>query len=311
MRTLRTIAPEHSSLVMTAARSVLRKPRFGVVAYGIGRCVTAGASRDDLTLNVYVRRKLATPRAHVPDLSVTIGRRTFRVIPNIIATGKTPRAGAGGSPNYSGVHSGAVISTGGAQPARGAIAAVLLSGGAPTHILTAAHLVPSGSIGADLLAAASPAASPVVVANVSLDFLASDGVDACLAQLTVDGVAMVTADGPPLTDLIAEDQSWSQPVRGFLATANDYSISTSTTDHALDAKMASGIRGSYWLDDVVGTVGSITNAGDSGTILCAGSSNEIAVGVCSGEFTTHSVFEPFQRVMRLSAQYSGTLFSLS
>src|SRR4051812_40625807 len=75
---------------------------FGVRAYGIGPCVRRGRRLPASALNVYVLRKHDAPRLEVPELIVSVGRKTWCVRPNVIATGKRPRAVAGGAPQFSG-----------------------------------------------------------------------------------------------------------------------------------------------------------------------------------------------------------------
>ena len=57
-------------------------------------------------------------------------------------------------------------------------------------------------------------------------------------------------------------------------------------------------RGTYAVSRVVGTEHAIGDAeGDSGTILCTGASNELAVGICIGQLGAMSLFEPVGRAI--------------
>src|SRR2546430_7813310 len=76
-----------------AARELFpARNRHGVYAFGIGPWLRAGRSSKQHGLNVFVRRKSLRPRAPVPDLTVVVGERTWIVRPNVVATGRRPRA---------------------------------------------------------------------------------------------------------------------------------------------------------------------------------------------------------------------------
>src|SRR5450432_611842 len=93
-----------------AARAVfVPGNRFGVHAFAIGPRIRNGRRRKTLALNVYVKRKLVQPRFPVPNVTLAVGRASWQVVPNVIATGKRPRAATGGTPHYSGLHPGAVV----------------------------------------------------------------------------------------------------------------------------------------------------------------------------------------------------------
>jgi hypothetical protein len=294
--------------VMGAARALFgKRNHYGVVAFGIGPRIRRGRPSEEHALNVYVIRKEEKPRLEVPELSFSVGRSTWTVMPNVIATGKRPRASLGGAPRYSGVHPGATITMRGTTPGRGALGCILSRGNGPTHALTAGHLFTSGSIGSSVFAATSPAAPVRAIGTLVANYLDSSEADAALIELNPTGVAMVNTNGPRLSDFIGFDGSFLKLVRAFLATGNDFSREVSTGDGPMDALLSAPTRGTFLSRNTIPTDGEITNSGDSGTILCTGASNQFAVGLCSGALGAHSVFVPFSRALELAGNTVGRL----
>jgi hypothetical protein len=247
---------------------------------------------------VYVERKLDKPAAPVPDLHYDFDNRPHWLKPNVVATGKRPTTTMAATAVYTGLHPGAAISTQGTVGGTGAIACLLRRGAAPSHALTAGHLFRPGSNGAPVFAAKS-GTSPVQVGSLIANFLDTDDVDAAVIALDAAGVAMVTAGGPALSDFLAETSIFGKQAIAFLATTNDFSRETTTSPGPMDALLEAPTRGNFWVRGGVGSDGEVTNAGDSGTILSSGASSQFAVGTCSGVLGTHSVFEPFARVIDL------------
>jgi hypothetical protein len=120
----------------------------------------------------------------------------------------------------------------------------------------------------------------------------------------------VTSAGPLLVDFLPERSVWDKEVRAFLPAANDFSQSVTTTSAPIDALMSAPTRGDFWVRDAVGTQGALTRAGDSGTVLCAGVDNDLAVGLCSGALGAHSIFEPFWRAIERAEDSLGSTLTL-
>jgi hypothetical protein len=175
---------------------------------------------------------------------------------------------------------------------------ILGAGGIATHALTAGHVFPLAAAGTKVFAAETNQ-SEVEVAEVVANFLDDHGVDSALLRLNSVGVAMVNRRGPRLTDFLPERSNWRKLTRAFLATSHDYSREVHTGDRPLDVLLSAPTRGAFWVRGVIPTDGEITNAGDSGSVLCTGASNALAVGSCSGVLGAHSVFEPISRSMDL------------
>lgn len=294
--------------VLDAARHVFPpRNRYGVTAYAIGPCVREGRRLSTLTLNVYVVRKQLEPRWKVPTLNVEVGRKLWQVSPNVIATGKRPRVTAGGPPQFSGLHSGAAIAVRGRTPSRGAIACLLGRQGNPTHALTAGHVFPTASLGAKVIAAASPRSMPRSIGKLVANFLDHQGVDAALIELNAFGVGLVNQQGPRPVDFASEISCFEKLVRAYLATTNDFSREVVTERAPMDAHLYAPTRGVFLVKDVIPTDGEITNPGDSGTLLCSGATKDLALGVSSGGLGHHSVFEPMERVLELVAAIDNQL----
>lgn len=169
------------------------------------------------------------------------------------------------------------------------------------HDGTAGHIFPVAAVGTSVFAATAAGNSVRTVGRLVANFLDDSGADVAVLALTAAGTNMVVdSAGPILTDYLAERSVWGKLTRAFLATTSDFSRETSTTDGPLDALLSAPTRGNFWVRSVLGTDGEVTNAGDSGTVLCTGASNQYAVGTCSGLFGLHSVFEPFARAMDLA-----------
>jgi hypothetical protein len=162
-----------------------------------------------------------------------------------------------------------------------------------------------------VFAAASEGGTVRAVGELVANFLDESDVDVAVLALTPAGTNMVVSSpGPVLTDFLAERSVWGKLTRAFLPTTNDFSREASTTDGPLDALLSAPTRGTFWVRDVIGTDGEVTNSGDSGTVLCTGASNQFAVGMCSGAFGSHSVFEPFARAIDLARQVVSPDLSL-
>ncbi|HEY5955392.1 MAG TPA: hypothetical protein VIV60_02515, partial [Polyangiaceae bacterium] len=287
--------------VLTAARArFVPNNGYGVFAFGIGPLIRNGLRAPPMVLNVYVRRKLTEPRKAVEKLVFEAGRVSWCTTPNVIATGRKARASSGGPPQYSGLHAGAVVTTRGATHGRGALACLLGTGGDPTHALTAGHLFPSGALGSSVFAAAAPNATSHSVGTLVANFLDQDGVDGAVIALNAAGKRLVRQGGPLLSDYLPERSVWGKLTCAFLPSANDFSRQAETEETGLDVHLSAPTRGVFVVKNAVQTDGELTHPGDSGTVLCSGAANELAVGVCSGSTGLHSVFEPFARVFGLA-----------
>jgi hypothetical protein len=302
-RVLNDIPRSSWRAAIEAARAVfVPGNRFGVHAFAIGPRIRHGRRRKTLALNVYVKRKLLQPRFPVPNVTFAVGRASWQLVPNVIGTSKRARAATGGAPHYSGLHPGAVVTVRGSTPGRGALTCLLTTGGDPTHALTAGHVFPAGALGASIFAAASPTAQVRAVGKVVANFLDDSTADGAVIELNSAGVALVTSTGPQLSDFLPERSVWGKLTRAFLATANDFTREVETEAQPGEAHLWAPTRGVFSVQNAIQTDGEITFDGDSGTVLCTGTTNAIAVGVCSGGTGAHSVFEPFSRIIGLAQQ---------
>jgi hypothetical protein len=282
--------------VMAAARELFpARNRFGVFAFGIGPRVSEGRARSDFALNVFVTYKHPRPKHVVPSLTVRSAGRRLVVTPNVIATGRSPRAHAGPAP-FNGLYAGSPIRTGSEY---GGVACFLGADSTATHLLTAGHLFSPSAAGATVYAARNATSSPIVIGRLVLNLLDSPGIDAAVVELTDAGKALLaqSQDGPSLQDVVGEDVVWNRPVCAFRSATHDFSNEAQTAPAATDAYLSATPRGSYWVRGVVATQGSIIEPGDSGSILCSGASNEFALGICLGDYQAQSVFEPISRAL--------------
>lgn len=284
--------------VMARARETFgARNRFGVHAYGIGPRVRRGRATHQAVLNVYVVRKLTDPSHPVPELTFMLGKQRVSLIPNVIATGRRARADFGAQLPYSGVHAGAVISTFGRRAGRAAIGCLLTTDDAPTHLLTAGHLFAPGQHGRVVLAASGPSAPLRRIGRLSLNLLDDSGTDAALIELTAAGKQLVCERGPQLRDYLTVRDVWGRRARAFLASGGDYSRETTTATGPTDVFLSAPTRGIFRVTETIATEGELTNAGDSGTVLCAGASNQFALGLCAGAMGAHSFFVPLDPIM--------------
>jgi hypothetical protein len=304
------IEPSDRALVMEAARD--RFPRdnpHGVFAFGIGRRVVQGRPTEDVTLNVYVSYKHPAPARPIEPFDIAAGKRRLVVTPNVIATGRAPRALDGQPAPFSGLYPGAPIRADGPSPGFGGVACFLGEGGSATHFVTAGHLFPPQSTGATVSAAIDANTDPVVVGTLAANLLDGGDVDAAAVKLTDEGRAMMAAkqDGPKLQSVLAAPSVFNKTCRAFRPTTHDFSQTTQTAAGPTDANLHAPTRGDYSVHNAVGTNGTVTLAGDSGTILCAGTSNQFAVGVLVGEFHLQSIAEPLGRVISLLGPLLGDI----
>lgn len=284
--------------VMAQARETFgARNRYGVRAYGIGPRVRKGHAKPEAVLNVYVVRKLAEPKHPVPALTVTHGKRTLSITPNVIATGRRSRADFGARLPYSGVHVGAVISTFGPRAGRAAVGCVLGIGDEPTHVLSAGHLFTPGQHGRAVHAASEASAPLRRIGRLSLNLLDDSDTDAALIELTDAGKQLLRERGPKLSDYLALRDVWGRQARAFLASSGDYSRETTTATGPTDVFLSAPTRGVFRVTETIATEGELTNAGDSGTVLCSGASNQFALGLCAGAMGAHSFFVPLDPIM--------------
>jgi hypothetical protein len=284
--------------VMAKARETFgARNRFGVRAYGIGPRVCGGHATHQTVLNVYVMRKLSAPQHPVPELTLMLGKHRVSIIPNVIATGRRSRADLGTRLPYSGVHAGAVISTAGRRAGRAAIGCLLTNDDAPTHLLTAGHLFGPGQRGSLVFAASGPSAPLRRIGRLSLNLLDDSGTDAALIELNAAGRQLVCERGPHLRDYLTLRDVWGRQARAFLASGGDYSRETTTAAGPTDVFLSAPTRGVFRVTETIATEGELTNAGDSGTVLCSGASNQFALGLCAGAMGAHSFFVPLDPIM--------------
>jgi hypothetical protein len=286
-----------ASVMAKARETFAARNRYGVRAYGIGPRVRNGHTTREFVLNTYVVRKLSDPKHPVPELTVILGKRSVTIVPNVIATGRKARADFGARPTYSGVHAGAVISTFGPRAGRAAIGCLLTTGDAPTHFLTAGHLFAPGQRGRSVLAGSDPSAPLRRVGRLSLNLLDDSDTDAALIELSAAGKGLVRERGPKLRDYLALRDVWRRQARAYLASGGDYSRETTTAAGPSDVFLTAPTRGVFRVTGAIATEGELTNAGDSGTVLCAGASNQFALGLCAGAMGAHSFFVALDPIM--------------
>ncbi|HEY3667051.1 MAG TPA: hypothetical protein VGL19_13655 [Polyangiaceae bacterium] len=306
--------------VMAAARRKFGPDNpYGVCAFGIDRKVTSGRMLSSRALNVYVVQKHAKPERPVPAL--VLRARGLRVIPDVIGVGVEPRVHDASQlvPPMLGLYAGAAIHAQGRIPQFGGVAAVLGVGNGPSHLLTAGHLFPTNQPNVEVMAAPrgdAPTVVGVLTTNLLDPPFSDEGhpLDVALVALNADGIriARQSQDGPRLKGVIASDAEGGISVTAFLSTAHDCSRATQTLDGPLDAHMQSPARGTYLVQQVVGTRAVLTNHGDSGTILYNGSlAASSAVGVCVGQFGAMSIFEPFDRALSALRARTGLPLDLT
>ncbi len=287
--------------IMDAAREIFPAGNpYGVFAFGVGPSVTRGHRTRTVGLNVYVAKKHAAPVVHVPVVEARIGKRVLSLRPNVVAAGRRPTASAAGDPELGGLYAGAPIRVDGRPAVFGGVACFVGAGDQPTHLLTAGHLFSPNAAGATVSAAAAPGGTPFAIGELAVNLLDGAAIDAAAVELNDAGRELLADgdSGPRLVDSLAEPSVWDKPVRAFRPTTNDYSRATRTTTGPLDAFLDCDARGSYWVRDIIGTDGTVTEVGDSGTVLCAGASNQFALGLCVGEYQLHSIAEPVGRVLQ-------------
>ena len=90
---------------------------------------------------------------------------------------------------------------------------------------------------------------------------------------------------------------WRRRARAYLASSGDYSRETTTADGPADVFLSAATRGVFRVTETIATEGELTNAGDSGSVLCSGASNQFALGLCAGAMGAHSFFVPLDPIM--------------
>jgi hypothetical protein len=295
---------------MEAAREVFvpGNPQ-GVFAFGIAPRITRGVPSRWLTLNAYVQRKQRKPQARIEPLSFRARGATYTLLPNVVGTGKTAKPTHGEEQAFDGLYPGAAIRVDGPPRGYGGVACFVGSGGQATHFVTAGHLFAPDAVGQSVFAAADPDASVVEVGTLALNLLDTSSVDAAIVTLTDEGIELLAAStgGPALKGVLGEPSVWDTQACMYSPLTLDFSRAVFTNKGPLDAFLDAEPRGAYQVRDAVGTDGSISEQGDSGSILCAGLNNELALGICVGEFKAQSIFVPVARALRLAAPTLGRL----
>jgi len=308
------LRPSHWAAVMNAAAKAFPPGnRFGVFAFGIGPRVAKGRETRTTTLNVYVRHKHAKVAPPVRSLSVRVGSRRIQVRPDVIATGRLPRANDAASAIFTGVHTGAAIWAGAQSPQAGGIAC-LLGGDGPTHLVTAGHIFERNAKGTPVFCASEPGGALQQVGTLAANLLDMqvDGmsfpIDAAAVLLTPAGQALAQQGGGAvvLKDSVPTSNVGAVASRAFLPTSNDYSRPTQTLVGPVTAHMKGGARpAAYTVTNVIGTAFAVTREGDSGTTLVSTTQPSLGLGICVGEFQMMSLFEPLERAVTFLAQALG------
>ncbi len=278
-----------------AERAFPPRNEYGVFAFGIAPTSRRGLP-GPLGLVVHVERKLRSPPARVPALRVA-GRR---VVPDVVGTGRGPRAAQGETPPFSGLHPGAVIACGSRRPEIGAVGCLLAFDQSPALLITAGHLFPRNAAGMRVFSA--PAGwddAPEPIGALHRNLLDSaDSIDAALIVLNNDGVKLARRTKTrwtlgPVVDLNEISAMSSQAYRwrsGEFTEARPASTFPQTVHFHGDLR-------DFTVRGVVASSPSTTAAGDSGTVLVESTSRRRAIGLCVGEFDRESIFEPFEKVL--------------
>jgi hypothetical protein len=309
-RTVRRLAKSQWDAAMEAARKVFPPDNpYGVFAFGIGERRRKGRPVGGPTLQVLVERKHRSPDASVPAVRFRHLRKTFEVVPDIVATSRRPQPGqAMGHPEFSGLHPGAAIQVHGRWwGAAGYLACdTRADGNSPTHLITAGHLFPPAA-DKEPVVAGMHGLEPQIIGTLAANLLDWNPspplfpMDAAAVELNQAGQAMARAcaavvqlGGLPTENLLGID------AQAFLTTSQDFSPVTRTDNRPFDfPAMQSSARGTYSVRTVLRTTSAITLDGDSGTVLTSYDDRRSAMGLCIGTVgTAMSLFEPAFRACK-------------
>jgi hypothetical protein len=288
--------------------------KYGVFGFGIGSKRKKGAYSGYNTLTVFITRKYKNPENRIPPVPVSFSEGDFFVIPDIIASGHAPKINNSKKLPFNGLHPGSVI-----RPewdrsySYGGVACILSSNREPDFLLTAGHLFPPGAQGTLVYAGDSGfSGKPCgeLVHNLLDHDYGSSNIDAALVQLNEDGKMLVhetTGDGPYLQGIDTLEIGRTGYVQAFLPNSNDYSDVVEVRYHNFTIYINEPLRDrDLVIRSSLLTRFSISRPGDSGTILFSRRESKGAVGICVGEWGTHSIFEPIGRAIRiLRQQYPG------
>lgn len=294
-----------------AARRFPPGNRYGVIGYGIRRRRTGGVRAAAYGLTTYVVRKSRAPLVHVPSFSVKVGGRTIVVVPDVVGTGSAPRAAAGVSAPFSGLHAGAPMRANEDDPQLASVGCLLGNDQAATHLLTAGHVFSGGGDQAQpAFAALGADDDPIPIGQVQANLL--DGtdlrrlgltapMDVALVALNGDGVAMAQASERRfvIDGVMRSSSADGEAAQVFSWLLGDFTPNARVTSLPTAVHFGSSVRGLYTVSGVLAADPCVTAEGDSGSALLAIEDGErLALGLCVGAFRTDSVFEPLDRALK-------------
>ncbi len=311
------VKPELWSAVMTAGRKVfLPGNRYGVFAFGIEQKAAPGISLGYYTLVIYVDPQKKVTDEQIPPIVIVKPEGEFLVIPEIIESSSRPKAVKKEVIPYNGLHAGSVIKVvSGRYYTYGGAACILSANGyEPTHLLTAGHLFPEDAEGTPVYAG-NDNDGEVKCGELNINLLDYDytrfdsHIDAALVELTADGMQLAgesASYGPGLEHIYKLNPGEELEVESLLPTSGNYSQRTRVHCLPNTVYFESELRrNDAIINNALATADLITVEGDSGTILMSYPNPKDAVGLCIGEYSTRSVFEPISRVLDiLKDEYS-------
>ena len=251
------------------------------------------------------------PKRH--ELEITIRRTPIVVVvrthaaaplPELVPPGSIGLTSAVGGAAFTGVHPGAAIaielSDGSTE--LGAICALLAPAEddyQPTHLITCGHIFEPKSKATEVYGG-DGAGPPVVIGTLVKNLLdrAGNPRDVALVELTADGAAIALAGGPGPKLVGCYDAAliFNRNCRTYRPTIGDSSRDTRSGSGTINVHVDSSIwPGGFSVEEVIATSARVSDFGDSGTILA--STQDIAIGSCTGSDPAKSFFEPLGRAL--------------
>jgi hypothetical protein len=205
--------------------------------------------------------------------------------------------------SFTGVHPGAAIAIklGNGRFEYGAICALLADdadAAQPTHLMTCGHIFEPGSPQGTPVRGGNSATTVIGTLDTNLLDKASNKRDVALVELTPQGrgfAVLAGQPGPRLDDVCDAALIFNRKCRTWQPTTGDESQQTRTAATTTDAWVDAPLWGGIDVVGVIATSANVSDYGDSGTILA--STQELAIGSCTGSDPDTSVFEPLGRAL--------------
>ena len=181
----------------------------------------------------------------------------------------------------------------------------------PTHLLTSGHLFPSSNDKLKVYSGEYNSTELLHIGDLAVNLLDNYPnnpgfpIDIALVELNDNAVDLIVDNGPVINKFIPAPSILNKMAQVFFPTTNDYSNYVKIEPHFVEQySLNSDARGWFTVRKMIKTEISITNPGDSGTILFV--NQNLGAGVCTGGAL--GLFEPLDRALQAISEIENTAY---